>query len=267
RYWNDRDVEIGPALGHRRTVGSAAGGARRRRRIAFLAIAGARRSDRAAGRGADRVAADAPRNLFQPIRPRSRPRAHPPRRATGSGAARRRYNRGNVLDANGRRLGGRPATARRVPDGLARPTRLDPRRSRPRAAGATIHARRLACWTALRKRAAGAPADANYCMTQTRNAKKPRRPGRRDGAEEMTMDEPTIEFASAAESAVSSVENACAEVVIAFAKYVSKNWKMTEEEWRRNFSDAPPTGTYWDGYNAAMGGIPNAALFFTGRRD
>jgi hypothetical protein len=78
------------------------------------------------------------------------------------------------------------------------------------------------------------------------------------------MDEPTPEFSEAIECLTGVAETACQRAVIEFAKYVAKNWKMTEAEWRMDFADEPPTGTYWDGYNAAMDGMLNAAELFTG---
>lgn len=81
------------------------------------------------------------------------------------------------------------------------------------------------------------------------------------------MDEPTAEFSAAIEILTGAVESACANAVVEFAKFVAKHWRMTEAQWRKDFADEPPTGTYWDGYNAAMNGMIDAAQFFTGRNN
>ena len=73
------------------------------------------------------------------------------------------------------------------------------------------------------------------------------------------------EFSAAIENVTGAVEDACAMAVIEFAKYVGANWKMSESEWRRTYAEEPPTGSYWDGYNAAVDAMEGAAAFFTGR--
>lgn len=78
------------------------------------------------------------------------------------------------------------------------------------------------------------------------------------------MKEPTSEFSSAAENVAEHVEAACAEIVVAFAQYVAANWKMTEQEWMRIYDEPPPTGSYFDGFNAAIDQMADAAALFTG---
>lgn len=77
-------------------------------------------------------------------------------------------------------------------------------------------------------------------------------------------DDPSREFEAAIDEAKDAVELACGNAVREFAKFVAKEWKMTEEEWRKACADPPPTGTYWDGYNAALDSIDDAAAFFLG---
>lgn len=89
------------------------------------------------------------------------------------------------------------------------------------------------------------------------------------GAEEQGvrgMDEPLPEFEAAIEGITASVADACGDAVVAFGKYVGREWKMTEVEWRRVYAAPPPTGDYWDGYNAAMDQMEDAAALFVGRR-
>jgi hypothetical protein len=78
------------------------------------------------------------------------------------------------------------------------------------------------------------------------------------------MNEPLEEFENARNEAIGTVDSAFASVVMAFAKYVAKDWKMTEAQWRKEYADDPPTGTYWDGYNAAIDSMIDAAALFTG---
>ncbi len=80
------------------------------------------------------------------------------------------------------------------------------------------------------------------------------------------LNEPQPEFEGAVDAARDSADEACADAVIAFAKWAPAGWSMTEDEWRRSFDEPPPTGSYRDGYAAALEGLVAAAEMLTGKR-
>ena len=82
----------------------------------------------------------------------------------------------------------------------------------------------------------------------------------------MFNDEPVDEFMDASAEVEEAARSACAKAVCSFAVWVEKNWKMSEDEWKKSYSGPPPTGSYWDGYNAAIEGMRDAAGMFTGTR-
>ena len=63
---------------------------------------------------------------------------------------------------------------------------------------------------------------------------------------------------------VSSAEHTIASAVTAFADWMAVNWQMTEEQWRKDFSEDPPTGTYFEGFNAGIASVKSCAKFFIG---
>lgn len=53
-------------------------------------------------------------------------------------------------------------------------------------------------------------------------------------------------------TAVSSIENAFRDALKAYVKWHAKNWTMTREQWDKSTAGPPPTGDYFDGYNAGI---------------
>ena len=70
------------------------------------------------------------------------------------------------------------------------------------------------------------------------------------------------EFAVIVSDAENAAKTSIKEAIRSFAKYMAKEWTMTQEQWRKEFSEPPPTGTYWDGYNAGIASAKDCAEFF-----
>lgn len=73
-----------------------------------------------------------------------------------------------------------------------------------------------------------------------------------------------LESAAEFQMIVSSAEQTIASAVTAFADWMAVTWTMTEKEWLHDMAEDPPKGTYFDGFNAGVESVKDAAKFFIG---
>lgn len=65
---------------------------------------------------------------------------------------------------------------------------------------------------------------------------------------------PEAEF----QDALGSLETALAAGIRSFAAWYAKEWKMTREQWLKEYREPPPEGDWFEGHNAGVEGIQTA---------
>lgn len=66
------------------------------------------------------------------------------------------------------------------------------------------------------------------------------------------------------QAAVAAIEEAHKTALRAFAEWFAREWKITREQWRKNFADPLPEGDWFDGYNAGVESVKGALDAFLG---